>query len=115
MGGAVAVVAAAELRPAALVNLSGERDTSRITPVDADAGAAARHVSAPALFVVARRNPVSPVRDMRAVAARARSATKRLIVLPASAGHGIDLLAGTGTEWSPLAKEVAAFIRRHRG
>jgi hypothetical protein len=32
MGGAVAVVAAARLRPAALVDLSGERDTAGLTP-----------------------------------------------------------------------------------
>jgi pimeloyl-ACP methyl ester carboxylesterase len=115
MGGAVAVVAAARLHPAALVNLSGEKDTSRITPVDANAGAAATKVLAPALFVVARRDPVSPVRDMRAVADRARASTQRLIVLPAAAGHGIDMLVGAGTEWSPLAAQVAAFIRRHGG
>jgi hypothetical protein len=49
------------------------------------------------------------------VARRVRSATKRLIVLPAVAGHGWDLLFGVGTTWSPLAAEVAAFIRRHAG
>jgi alpha/beta hydrolase fold len=114
MGGAVAVVTAAELHPAALVNLSGEIDTSRITPVDANAGAAADRVSAPALFAVARRDPVSPVTDMKTVARRARSSTKRLIVLPASFGHGIDMLSGTGSEWSPLAVDVTAFIRRYR-
>ena len=32
--------------------------------------------------------------------------------VPASAGHGWDLL-GTTSDWSPLAATVAAFIRRH--
>jgi pimeloyl-ACP methyl ester carboxylesterase len=116
MGGAIAVVAAARLHPAAVVDLSGERDTTGLTPgIDADAGAAAHGVTAPALFAVARGDRYVPVDDMRAVARRVRSATKRLIVLPAAAGHGWDLLFGVGTTWSPLAAEVAAFIRRHAG
>ena len=116
MGGAIAVVAAARLHPAAVVDVSGERDTTGLTPgIDADAGAAARGVTAPALFAVARADRYVSPGDMRAVARRARSATKRVIVLPASAGHGWDLLVGTTTEWSPLADTVAAFIRRHAG
>ena len=115
MGGAIAVVAAARLHPAALVDLSGERDTTGLTPgVAADAGAAAPGVTAPALFAVARGDRYVPVADMRAVARRVRSAS-RLIVLPAVAGHGWDLLVGTTTEWSPLAATIAAFIRRHAG
>jgi pimeloyl-ACP methyl ester carboxylesterase len=116
MGGAIAVVAAARLHPAAVVDLSGERDTTGLTPgIDADAGAAAHGVSAPALFAVARGDRYVPVADMRAVARRVRSASSRLIVLPAVAGHGWDLLFGIGTKWSPLAATVAAFIRRHAG
>ncbi len=116
MGGAIAVVAAARLHPAAVVDLSGERDTTALTPgIDADAGSAAGGVTAPALFAVARGDRYVPVGDMRAVARRARSATKRLIVLPAVAGHGWDVLFGVGSEWSPLAATVAAFIRRHAG
>ena len=48
---AIAVVAGARLHPAAIVDLSGERDTTGLTAgIDADAGAAARGVTAPALF-----------------------------------------------------------------
>jgi acetyl esterase/lipase len=116
MGGAIAVVAAAQLHPGAVVDLSGERDTTGLTPgIDANAGAAAHGVTAPALFAVARGDRYVPVADMRAVAQRTRSATRRLIVLPAVAGHGWDLLFGVGTKWSPLAATVAAFIRRHAG
>jgi pimeloyl-ACP methyl ester carboxylesterase len=116
MGGAITVVAAARLHPAAVVDLSGERDTTGLTPgIDADAGAAAHRVTAPALFAVARGDRYIPVADMRAVARRMRSATKRVIVLPAVAGHGWNLLDGTTTRWSPLAATVAAFIRRHAG
>src|SRR3954454_16527526 len=89
MGGTIAVVAAARLHPAAMVDLSGERDTTGLTPgIDADAGAAAHGVTAPALFAVARGDRYVPVDDMRAVARRVRSPTRRLIVLPAAAGHG---------------------------
>jgi pimeloyl-ACP methyl ester carboxylesterase len=116
MGGAIAVVAAAQLHPAAVVDLSGERDTTALTPgIDANAGAAAHGVTAPALFAVAREDRYVPVPDMRAVAGSVRSPTKRVIVLPAAAGHGWDLLFGTTTKWSPLAATVAAFIRRHAG
>jgi hypothetical protein len=38
-----------------------------------------------------------------------------VIVLPAVAGHGWELLSGTTREWAPLAATVAAFIRRHAG
>jgi alpha/beta superfamily hydrolase len=116
MGGAIAVVAAAQLHPAAVVDLSGERNTTGLTPgIDADAGAAAHGVTAPALFAVARGDRYVSVADMRAVARRVRSATRRVIVLPAAAGHGWDLLFGATTTWSPLAATVAAFIRRHAG
>jgi pimeloyl-ACP methyl ester carboxylesterase len=116
MGGAIAVVAAARLHPAAVVNLSGERTTAGLTPgITVNAGAAAPGVTAPALFVVARGDRYVPVADMRAVARRAQSTTKRLIVLPPIAGHGWNLLLGTRTTWSPLARTVATFILRHAG
>jgi hypothetical protein len=71
MGGAIAVAAAAQLHPAAVVDLSGERDTTGLTPgIDADAGSAAHGVTAPALFAVARGDRYVPVADMRAVRGR---------------------------------------------
>jgi dienelactone hydrolase len=113
MGGAVAVVAAARLRPAAVVDLSGERNTRGLTAgINANAGEAARKVTAPALFAVAHGDRYISVADMRLIERRARSDTKQLVVLPAAAGHGWSMLVGTTTEWSPLAAQVAAFIRR---
>jgi pimeloyl-ACP methyl ester carboxylesterase len=115
MGGSIAVVAAARLHPAAVVDLSGERDTTGLTPgIDADAGTAAHQLTAPSLFAVARGDRYTPVPDMRAVARATGSRIRRLIVLPAAAGHGWDMLLGTSSEWSPLARTVAAFIRRHQ-
>jgi hypothetical protein len=52
---------------------------------------------------------------MHTVARRVRSPSKRVIVLPAVAGHGSAMLSGTAREWSPLAATVAAFIRRNGG
>jgi hypothetical protein len=68
-------------------------------------------VHAPALFAVTRGDRyVSPV-DMRAIAHRLRSPTARVIVLPAPAGHGWDMLFGTARQWSPPAATVARFVR----
>jgi dienelactone hydrolase len=115
MGGSIAVVAAARLHAAAVVDLSGERDTTGLTPgIDANAGAAAPRVTVPALFAVAHGDRYVTVADMRQVAGRVRSTVARVIVLPAAAGHGWSMLSGT-TTWSPLAATVAAFIRRHAG
>src|SRR3954452_9633297 len=112
MGGAIAVVAAAQLHPTAVVDLSGERTTAGVTDgIVADAGAAARGVTAPALLAVARGDRYVRLADMLAVARRVRSRTKRVIVLPATAGHGWDMLLGGSTDWSPLAARVADFIR----
>ena len=95
MGGAIAVVAAARLHPAAVVDLSGERDTTGLTAgIHADAATAAPGVTAPALLAVARGDRYVTVADMRAVARRLRSPTKRVIVLPAPAGHGWELTVG---------------------
>jgi alpha/beta superfamily hydrolase len=116
MGGSIAVVAGARLRPAAIVDLSGERDTTGLTVgIHADAGSTARRLTAPALFAVARGDRYVTVADMRTVARRVRSPTRRVIVLPAVAGHGWAMLSGTAREWTPLAATVAAFIRRHGG
>jgi pimeloyl-ACP methyl ester carboxylesterase len=71
MGGAIAVVAAAHLHPAALVDLSGERDTAALTPgISANAGAAARRERARAVRCRSRR-PLRP-RRRHACGLRAR-------------------------------------------
>jgi pimeloyl-ACP methyl ester carboxylesterase len=116
MGGSIAVTSAARLHPAAVVDLSGEPSTKGLTPgIDADALADAPRVTAPALFAVARGDRYVSPAQMRAVAHRARSASKRVIVLPPVAGHGWDMLFGTSSRWSPLAVTVVTFIRRHAG
>ena len=115
LGGVTAVMAAAKLHPSAIVDLSGERNLGQLFPgTTFDSYAAAPDVSSPGLFVVARADPQVSVGDMRAVYGRVRSPVKRLVVLPASAGHGWDMLVRTGgVGWAPLAGEVLDFVREH--
>jgi dienelactone hydrolase len=114
MGGAVAVVAAARLRPAALVDVSGERDTAGLTPgIRANAGAAARDVTAPALFVVARQDRYVPVGDIRALDERAASEASASSSYPRGpAGACSSASKPTGRRWR---HRPAASIRRHAG
>jgi dienelactone hydrolase len=111
-GGAIAVVAGAELKPAAVVDLSGERSLRALVPgyADVDSLAAAQHLKAPALFVVARKDTYTPVADMRRVYRAAGSRRKQLIVLPFEAGHGLAVLSGLESEWSPTATRVGRFL-----
>ena len=95
-GGAIAVVAGAKLKPAAVVDLSGEQSLQALVPGydDVDSLAAAPALHAPALFVVARKDNYTPVADMRRVFRAAGSRAKQLIVLPFEAGHGLAVLSG---------------------
>ena len=113
-GGAVAVLAGAQLRPAAVVDLSGERDLNGLVPgADVNSVAAAADLTAPALFAVARDDRYVSVADMTAAYRRASSPQKRLLVLPAVAGHGWDMLTGSGAKFSPLATRILTFITAH--
>jgi pimeloyl-ACP methyl ester carboxylesterase len=115
-GGSIAVVAGAALHPAAVVDLSGEQTLQGLVPGydDVDSLAAAPRLRAPALFVVAHDDQYTPIADMRRVYNAAGSRTKRLYVLPASAGHGVGMLLGLETDWSPLARRVASFLSASR-
>jgi pimeloyl-ACP methyl ester carboxylesterase len=112
-GGVVALQAAASIRPpvAAVVDLSGERGWMGL-----NSRAAARRLRVPALFAVAPGDSYVSVATMRQVHAAAPVRTKRLVVLADGAGHGWELLGGAaGSDWSPLAVTVAAWIQgRHR-
>ncbi len=115
LGGVTAVMAAAKLDPSAVVDLSGERNLGQLFPgTTFDSYAAAPRVRAPAMFVVARGDPQVSVADMRSVYRRVRSPVKALVVLPASDGHGWEMLPRLGgLGWSPLAGQVLRFVRRH--
>jgi len=112
-GGVVALQAATAIRPRvdAVVDLSGERRWQGL-----DSLAAARRLEVPALFAVAPGDSYVRVGTMRQVYQAAPVQAKRLVVLADGAGHGWELLGGpAGTDWSPLAVTVAAWIQgRHR-
>jgi dienelactone hydrolase len=110
-GGVVALRVAASIRPplAAVVNLSGERRWMGL-----DSLAAARRLQVPALFAVAPGDSHVSVATMRQLHEAAPGRPKRLMVLAEGAGHGWELLGGAaGSDWSPLAVTVAAWIQGH--
>jgi pimeloyl-ACP methyl ester carboxylesterase len=110
-GGIVALQVAASIHPpvAAVVNLSGERRWMGL-----DSLPAARRLQVPTLFAVAPGDSHVSVGTMRRLYQAAPVRTKRLVVLAEGAGHGWELLGGTaGTDWSPLAVTVAAWIQGH--
>jgi pimeloyl-ACP methyl ester carboxylesterase len=116
LGGVVAVIAGARLHPAAIVDLSGERDlTGLLTGVSLNSETAAPALHAPALFALARGDRGVTVTDMRAVYRLTRSPVKALTVLPTTAGHGWDMLVDADFGWSSLAREILAFVRAHAG
>jgi len=112
-GGVVALQVAASIRPpvAGVVDLSGGRRWLGL-----DALEAARRLRVPALFAVAAGDRVVSVAAMRQLYEAAPVRAKRLVVLAEGAGHGWELLGGgAGSDWSPLAVTVAAWIQgRHR-
>jgi dienelactone hydrolase len=112
-GGVVALQVAASIRPPVdgVVDLSGERRWQGL-----DSLAAARRLQVPALFAVAPGDSYVSVATMRQLHEAAPVRAKRLVVPADGAGHGWELLGGAaGTDWSPLAVTVAAWIQgRHR-
>jgi pimeloyl-ACP methyl ester carboxylesterase len=112
-GGVVALQAAASVSPPVdgVVSLSGERRWMGL-----DSLAAARRLRVPALFAVAPGDSYVSVATMRRLYQAAPVRAKRLVVLAEGAGHGWELLGGAaGSDWSPLAVTVAAWIQgRHR-
>jgi pimeloyl-ACP methyl ester carboxylesterase len=110
-GGVVALQVAASIRPpvAAVVSLSGERRWMGL-----DSLAAARRLQVPALFAVAPGDRSVSVATMRRLYQAAPVRPKRLVVLAEGAGHGWELLGGAaGSDWSPLAVRMAAWIQGH--
>lgn len=108
-GGVVALQVAASGSPpvAAVVSLSGERRWMGL-----DSLAAARRLRVPALFAVAPGDRFVGVGEMRRLYDAAPVRAKRLEVLAEGAGHGWELLGGAaGSDWSPLALTVAAWIQ----
>jgi pimeloyl-ACP methyl ester carboxylesterase len=115
--------AVAELgsKVAAVVSLSGERDPTVVMGASgpADAVPLLKRLVSPTLMVVATNDPTTSVDETRAMYAAVAARTKRIDVLqgPYDGRHGWDMLteAGGGQSWSPLAAQVAAFLRANAG
>lgn len=114
LGGVVALIAGGLLNPAAIVDLSGERDLTGLLPGPRlNSYAAAARLRVPALFAVARDDRFVSVADMRAIYDHARSRVKRLVVLPTGSEHGWDMLQTIGGSWTRLAPELLSFVKGH--
>ena len=118
LGCTIALIAEPALHPApaAVVCLSGRADftaTVGSTSVPLDAAAAAQRTSGPALFVVATGDPRVGVAEVRALYADYAGRPKRLDVFSGryAGAHGWDLLRQSST-WTPLAAQLAAYLRR---
>jgi alpha-beta hydrolase superfamily lysophospholipase len=119
MGGTAVLVAGASIRPAvaAVVSLSGERDLSALIGLPLNAGPAVPHLTSPTLYLVATGDSTVSVQETRALYRATRAADKRLVVLSGAndGRHGWDLLTDYPGHWTPVAAEVAAFLRAHTG
>jgi dienelactone hydrolase len=121
MGASTALLAGADLRPpvAGVVSLStGKFDLSTIlggsTPLDTMS--AARRLSVPVMFAVARDDPGVQVEEVQALYRQAKAKDKRIEVLGGSYTglHGWDLLGGSfGNAFTPFAAKVADFVVAH--
>ena len=121
LGASTALLAGAALRPpvAAVVSLStGKFDLSTILggsrPLDTYT--AAKRLTVPVLFAVARDDPNLPVELVKALYRVAPARDKQLAILGGSSTglHGWDLLGGTnGDGFTPFAAKVAGFVSDH--
>jgi pimeloyl-ACP methyl ester carboxylesterase len=81
------------------------------TPLDT--GSAAKRLSVPVLFAVARDDPNVPVESVQALYRMAPVRDKQLAILGGSSTglHGWDLLGGVnGASFTPFAAKVAGFV-----
>jgi pimeloyl-ACP methyl ester carboxylesterase len=121
MGATTALLAGAALRPpvAAVVSLStGKFDLATLlggsTPLDTCS--AAKRLSVPVLFAVARNDRGVPVAQVQALYRMTPAKDKQLVVLGGASGgrHGWDLGDGVhGADFTPFAAKVAGFVIAH--
>lgn len=114
LGGSAALVATAHDRHiAAVADLRGdENTTSMATRAGRTATAAARAIHQPTLIAIARGDPYVTVTAERTIASRLATPHKQLLIEPADAGHGWDML-GNGTTSSRLVRTLIDFLRTH--
>jgi alpha-beta hydrolase superfamily lysophospholipase len=115
-GGSEALIAATVPAPGitGVAALSADELTTALAapPYPATAVAAVPRLRLPVLLAVAAGDPYVSVPDTRSLLARAGSPGKRLVVLPAGAGHGWDLVTPLFPDGAPsaLSGTVLAFL-----
>jgi len=115
MGGSIALVSGARVpHVGAVADLSGDelstpfgRKGSRLTAIQA-----ARRIRLPVLLAVARADPYVRVSAVRSLYRHVRARGKALAILPASEGHGWDLLRRPDGSWSAFASTLIRFLKR---
>jgi alpha-beta hydrolase superfamily lysophospholipase len=117
LGGTVTLMAASSMDPPpdAVVCLSGEPDLGYLVgSTKLDAQSAVPRMTSPSLFVLAREDRNVSVQDMRGLYRAAGSKDKRLVVLPASFGHGWNIVSTVSGGITSAARTVLDFLRAHR-
>jgi pimeloyl-ACP methyl ester carboxylesterase len=119
MGGSAALIAATRIQPpvGAVVSLSGEANPTSLLHIPLNARAAVPRLTVPAMFVVANFDQYTSVDETRAMYQAAKTADKRLEVLPGQFNgfHGWQVLTNVGGGFSATAAKVAEFIAAHTG
>jgi dienelactone hydrolase len=120
MGGSAALIAATRVQPPvnAVVELSGESDLTRQLGIPLNAGAAVAQLAVPAMFMVANYDAYTTVEETRAMYQAAKTADKRLEVLPSKFDgmHGWGMLTDVSSGGvSSAATTVAEFVAAHTG
>jgi pimeloyl-ACP methyl ester carboxylesterase len=112
LGGAAALIAGARLRPhvQAVASLSGVTEVNQ----DLRVSAVIDLLRAPLLMAVARADEAVSIVQTRAMLRRAGSPRKALLVLPASAGHGIQLLLDGDDRPTGVFSALVQLIRTGR-
>jgi alpha-beta hydrolase superfamily lysophospholipase len=120
MGGSAALIAATRVQPPVdvVVELSGQADLTSQLGIPLNAGAAVTQLAVPAMFVVANNDAYTSVEETRAMYQAAKTADKRLEVLPNKFDglHGWGMLTDvTSGGISSTAITVTEFVAAHTG
>ena len=120
MGGSAALIAATRVQPPvnAVVELSGQADLTSQLGIPLNAGAAVTQLAVPAMFVVANYDAYTTVEETRAMYQAAKTADKRLEVLPTKFEglHGWGMLPEVSSGGvSSAAATVTEFLAAHTG
>ena len=118
MGGSAALIAATRAQPPvdAVVELSGEADLTSQLGIPLNAAAAVGQLAVPTMFMVANNDAYTTVEETRAMYQAAKTADKRLEVLPGrfNGMHGWGMLNEVGSgRLSSAATTVTAFVAAH--